>query len=176
MLTQEVLLSKIIGDVVLRKEGSIHTNLPTIWSNVVPGKINIFIWRVRLGKLSTRLNLAQRGVNIPNTFCPLCNAFEENEVHIFKKCSKTLEIHGHIHTWWNDFPTSTDSLEDLLGKRYCKSGKNDVIFNTNTKVKSSLALAYDVKALAFLWIRNRAKWGRNLIWNFWVENPLYCTT
>ena len=53
--------------------------------------------------------------------------------------------------------------------------RNDVIFNTNTKVKSPFALAYDVKALAFLWIRIRAKWGRNMIWNFWVENPLYCT-
>ncbi|CAH1413633.1 unnamed protein product [Lactuca virosa] len=89
--------------------------MPTIWSKVVPGKINIFIWRVRPGRLFTRLNLPRTGVNIPNTFCLLCNAFDENEVHIFKNCSKTLKIQVHIQTWWNDFPASTDSLEDLLG-------------------------------------------------------------
>ena len=36
------------------------------------------------------------------------------EVHIFKNCSKTPEIQGHIKTWWNDFSASTNSLEDLL--------------------------------------------------------------
>ncbi|CAH1415793.1 unnamed protein product [Lactuca virosa] len=91
------------------------TNTPTVWTNIVPGKINIFIWRARLGRLPTRANLARRGVGIPSTLCPMCNAFEENEDHIFKYCSTTRELGALLRLWWKDALNENDSLDNLIG-------------------------------------------------------------
>lgn len=67
-----------------------------------------------VGRLSTRFNLARRGVNIPTICCPLCNAFEENEVHIFNNCSTAKEIRGHLLNWWKDLLVMNDSFDELL--------------------------------------------------------------
>ncbi|GKE79313.1 RNA-directed DNA polymerase, eukaryota, reverse transcriptase zinc-binding domain protein [Tanacetum coccineum] len=50
---------------------------------VVPININVFAWRVRLDKLTTRLNLSLRGVEISSIMCPLCNSSVESASHLF---------------------------------------------------------------------------------------------
>lgn len=34
---------------------------------------NIFIWHLLLNKIPTRVNLANKGMDIPCTLCPACN-------------------------------------------------------------------------------------------------------
>ncbi|GJQ98500.1 RNA-directed DNA polymerase, eukaryota, reverse transcriptase zinc-binding domain protein [Tanacetum coccineum] len=46
----------------------------TTWDKVLPRKVNIFIWRLKLDKLPHRLNLSSRGIEIPEISCPICNA------------------------------------------------------------------------------------------------------
>nr|GEX38647.1 RNA-directed DNA polymerase, eukaryota, reverse transcriptase zinc-binding domain protein [Tanacetum cinerariifolium] len=61
-------------------------DVQTRWVKVVPIKINVFAWRVRLDKLPTRLNLSLRGVEISSIMCPLCNSSVESASHLFFTC------------------------------------------------------------------------------------------
>nr|GEV28411.1 RNA-directed DNA polymerase, eukaryota [Tanacetum cinerariifolium] len=69
---------RLIDDYLLPK-GDVQTR----WVKVVPIKINVFAWRVRLDKLPTRLNLSLRGVEIPSIMCSLCNSSVESASHLF---------------------------------------------------------------------------------------------
>ncbi|GKB43988.1 RNA-directed DNA polymerase, eukaryota, reverse transcriptase zinc-binding domain protein [Tanacetum coccineum] len=56
---------------------------PTRWVKLVPIKLNILAWRIRLDRLPTRMNLSSRGLEIPSILCPLCNKAAESTSHIF---------------------------------------------------------------------------------------------
>ncbi|GJZ08377.1 RNA-directed DNA polymerase, eukaryota, reverse transcriptase zinc-binding domain protein [Tanacetum coccineum] len=56
---------------------------PTRWVKLVPIKLNILAWRIRLDRLPTRMNLSSRGLEIPSILCPLCNEAAESTSHIF---------------------------------------------------------------------------------------------
>lgn len=47
--------------------------------------------------------------------CPMCNAFEENEDHLFKECSTVKELRAHLTIWWKDGPLSKDNLNEIMG-------------------------------------------------------------
>nr|GEW70448.1 reverse transcriptase zinc-binding domain-containing protein [Tanacetum cinerariifolium] len=71
-----------IDDSILLKE-----EVPTSWVKVMPIKINVFAWRVRLDKLPTRLNLSIIGIDISTFVCPLYHASIESGSHIFFSCA-----------------------------------------------------------------------------------------
>ncbi|GKA10771.1 reverse transcriptase domain, reverse transcriptase zinc-binding domain protein [Tanacetum coccineum] len=73
----------------------------TLWNKLVPKKVNIFIWRALRGRLSVRLELDKRGVDLDSVLCPSCDniviilmfgkwlfglwgtSFGEKEIHVF---------------------------------------------------------------------------------------------
>ncbi|GJU06637.1 RNA-directed DNA polymerase, eukaryota [Tanacetum coccineum] len=69
---------KLIDDLILPKE-----EVTTRWVKVMPIKINVFAWRVRLDKLPTLLNLSLKGIDISTIICPLCHASVKSGSHIF---------------------------------------------------------------------------------------------
>ncbi|GJV32390.1 hypothetical protein Tco_1392790 [Tanacetum coccineum] len=64
---------QFIDDSILPKE-----EVATRRVKVMPIKINLFAWRVRLDKLPTRLNLSLKGIDISTIVCPLCHASIES--------------------------------------------------------------------------------------------------
>ncbi|GJR95442.1 MAK10-like protein [Tanacetum coccineum] len=56
------------------------------WDKIIPRKINIFMWRLSLDRLTHRLNLSLRGMDIPAISCSSCNANVESANHIFFEC------------------------------------------------------------------------------------------
>ena len=44
----------------------------TRWINVVPIKVNIHAWKVKLDCLPTRFNISRRGMDIDSILCPSC--------------------------------------------------------------------------------------------------------
>nr|GFA18331.1 RNA-directed DNA polymerase, eukaryota, reverse transcriptase zinc-binding domain protein [Tanacetum cinerariifolium] len=56
----------------------------TIWINVVPIKINIHAWKVKLDCLPTRLNISRRGMDIDSILCPSCGTGVESTSHVLK--------------------------------------------------------------------------------------------
>nr|GEU65044.1 RNA-directed DNA polymerase, eukaryota [Tanacetum cinerariifolium] len=55
----------------------------TRWINVVPIKVNVHAWKVRLDYLPTRLNISRRDMNIDSILCPICDKAVESASHIF---------------------------------------------------------------------------------------------
>ncbi|GJX36378.1 putative RNA-directed DNA polymerase, eukaryota, reverse transcriptase zinc-binding domain protein [Tanacetum coccineum] len=47
--------------------------LSTSWDNILPRKVNIFLWRLSLDWLPHRLNLSSRDIDIPTISCFSCN-------------------------------------------------------------------------------------------------------
>ncbi|GKB15844.1 RNA-directed DNA polymerase, eukaryota, reverse transcriptase zinc-binding domain protein [Tanacetum coccineum] len=58
----------------------------TRWIKVVPIKVNIHAWKVKLDILPTRLNISKRGMDIESILCPLCEKNVESSSHIFFTC------------------------------------------------------------------------------------------
>lgn len=53
----------------------------TLWSKLVPKKVNIFVWRAQRGRLPVRVELDRRGVDLDAVLCPSCNNFVESCAH-----------------------------------------------------------------------------------------------
>ena len=47
-----------------------HMGTQTSWLKAVPKKVCIFMWRAKLGRLSVRVELDRRGIDIYSTICP----------------------------------------------------------------------------------------------------------
>ena len=64
-----------------------HITLPsddvhTRWVKFIPIKINIFVWRARLDRLSTRVNLVSKGIVLESDRCPMCGLVTEDILHV----------------------------------------------------------------------------------------------
>ncbi|GKE04395.1 RNA-directed DNA polymerase, eukaryota, reverse transcriptase zinc-binding domain protein, partial [Tanacetum coccineum] len=84
----------------------------TSWIKVVPIKVNIHAWRVKLDYLPTRLNLSRRGMDLDSIFCPSCNLAVESTDHIFFGCSMVKEIYKKIACWWDINLLAMSSYEE----------------------------------------------------------------
>ena len=72
-----------------------------LWNLKIPTKTSFFAWRLIRDRLSTKLNLRRRNVEINDLFCPLCKNNEEDAAHLFFNCSKTLPIWWESLSWVN---------------------------------------------------------------------------
>ncbi|GKA65576.1 RNA-directed DNA polymerase, eukaryota, reverse transcriptase zinc-binding domain protein [Tanacetum coccineum] len=72
---------KLIDDKTLSE-----VSTKTRWIKVVPIKVNIHAWKVRLDGLPTRLNISHRGLDIDSILCPLCENAVESSTHISLRC------------------------------------------------------------------------------------------
>lgn len=155
----------------------------TYWNPLVPIKANILLWRVSLGRLPTRVNLKERGVDTRNTLCPLCNRNEETEEHIFGQCSFSREVLVHIRSWCDEFPADAalDKVKNVEVSQKQKGRRircilaayiwniwmhrNQLIFRG--KVENCNVIAEKIKVTAFQWIRCRGRSFDNLSWDIW---------
>nr|GEV35191.1 berberine bridge enzyme-like 13 [Tanacetum cinerariifolium] len=64
----------------------------TRWVKYIPIKINVFAWRARLDRLSTRSNLVRRGVVLDSSLCPLCGLVPEDIHHVLFRNKNSLSI------------------------------------------------------------------------------------
>ncbi|KAL4572398.1 hypothetical protein LXL04_019173 [Taraxacum kok-saghyz] len=151
----------------------ISGTLPSWWSSLVPIKINVFSWRVCLGRLATRTNLSKRGLIIQNNLCPWCNIAEETEDHLFIHCSTAKELQATLITWWGNTRTFTGAtqVQDLFVGEASSSPqfntakraylwalwkyRNDYVFMG--KIKCNKQLMFDVKLFSFNWMSTRGR-------------------
>ena len=67
-------------------------NIPTTWDKMLPCKVNIFIWCLKLDILPHRLNPSSRCIKIPDISYPSCNGNVESNQHIFFECDITKNL------------------------------------------------------------------------------------
>ncbi|GJZ50150.1 RNA-directed DNA polymerase, eukaryota [Tanacetum coccineum] len=74
--------------------------ISTRWVKFVPIKINVFVWRARLDRLPTRVNLDRRGVTLDSVLCPMCGMATEDSSHVLFRCELDSLIIRKICRWW----------------------------------------------------------------------------
>nr|GEU91792.1 RNA-directed DNA polymerase, eukaryota [Tanacetum cinerariifolium] len=73
----------------------------TRWVKYSPIKINVFAWRARLDRLSTRSNLVRRGVVLDSSLCPLYGLVPEDIHHVLFRCDTAKFVFRRIWCWWD---------------------------------------------------------------------------
>ncbi|GJT82781.1 RNA-directed DNA polymerase, eukaryota, reverse transcriptase zinc-binding domain protein [Tanacetum coccineum] len=74
-------------------------DIQTRWYKILPRKVNIFFWRLRLDRLPHRLNLSRRGLDITSIMCPVCSNGVESNEHIFFYCEVASNIWRLVRIW-----------------------------------------------------------------------------
>jgi hypothetical protein len=84
----------------------------TRWSNLVPKKVNIFVWRLLLDRLPVKSVLCERGLHIPLLGCVFCSETLETCKHVFGSCHVVRTLYRRLLVWLDvegpfDFHPST---------------------------------------------------------------------
>ena len=72
-----------------------------LWKLRIPAKTSIFAWRLIRDRLPTKSNLRRRHVEVSDLMCPFCRNKEEDAVHLFFNCTKTLPLWWESLSWVN---------------------------------------------------------------------------
>ncbi|KAJ0612278.1 putative RNA-directed DNA polymerase [Helianthus annuus] len=157
-----------------------------VWCKWVPIKCNVFMWRVLLDRIPTKLALRRRNIIHGDCLCEFCNEVEESVDHIFTVCRVANGVWNGIANWVHLPPiflfTVKDIVEVVTNSRWSKSKKeilygifmvvcwriwkarNEKVFNQT--IRTVVDIVADVKSLTYLWLCNR---GRFVVvdWKGW---------
>ncbi|GJS73381.1 RNA-directed DNA polymerase, eukaryota, reverse transcriptase zinc-binding domain protein [Tanacetum coccineum] len=150
-------------------------NDATRWNRLLPIKVNVFLWRLKLNKLPSRVNLDRRGIDVISINCPSCQGDLETVNHTFFNCGLAKELWSLLAKWWDlDIPMCGNIAEwhAWLGDLHVSSKvrlaiegvggtllwsiwnfRNNLIFSSTPPKKSMI---WDsVVSQSFLWISSR---------------------
>ena len=122
-------------------------SVATRWNRLVPAKVNVFFWRLKLNKIPTRVNLDRRGIDIGSILCPFCGSDVETVNHLFFSCEMATDLWVLVARWWElDIPVMSSVLEW-------------VTWIDSARLPSKVRNCLDVVALTLMWsiwyFRNR---------------------
>ncbi|GJZ69976.1 RNA-directed DNA polymerase, eukaryota, reverse transcriptase zinc-binding domain protein [Tanacetum coccineum] len=72
----------------------------TRWNRSIPIKVNVFLWRLKLNRLPSRVNLDWKGINVGSILCPICHDDVETVNHIFFNCGMAKDLWALLAKWW----------------------------------------------------------------------------
>ncbi|GJW17842.1 RNA-directed DNA polymerase, eukaryota [Tanacetum coccineum] len=144
-----------------------------------------------LGRLPTRWNLSNKGIEIESILCPVCSSSPETVDHILWTCSLATSVWLKTFQWLDlVFPSSlsiTKVLEDLDHRHFSKEKKeivaavlgvvfwslwkfrNESIFSRHPPKQSGIM--DKILETSFLWFTSRHRKCK-ISWNNWLRNPL----
>ncbi|KAL4590049.1 hypothetical protein LXL04_002967 [Taraxacum kok-saghyz] len=149
------------------------------WSNLIPGKVNIFTWRLLQDRIPTLANLVKIGIS-HDQLCPLCNQDLESSDHLFLHCQTTKEVWDLVRTWWKDLPAAPSSIPGIVSGNAAQIAIGQVflwsiwryrnhILHQNKK-KSHKTVAFEIQLVSHIWFsaRNKAN-SPKLEWLDWNQ-------
>ncbi|MFS7919355.1 putative reverse transcriptase zinc-binding domain-containing protein [Helianthus anomalus] len=156
------------------------------WHPWLPPKINVFGWRAIQNRLPTSDNLVRRGIIQIPVQCCFCGDVEETAEHIFTSCYTASIVWHHISSWCKISQIFVFALKDIFELHKHFRGETTrrktfqaivlvscwSLWNARNKhlfsdIPISLSrIIEEIKAVAFLWIKSRAKMG-SLDWHKW---------
>ncbi|GJT00454.1 RNA-directed DNA polymerase, eukaryota, reverse transcriptase zinc-binding domain protein, partial [Tanacetum coccineum] len=74
-------------------------NSETIWNNLVTKKVNIFAWRPARGRLSVRVELDKKGIDLHMILCPNCDEMCETIDHSLIFCNEAMNVWEKVFEW-----------------------------------------------------------------------------
>ncbi|MFS7922786.1 putative reverse transcriptase zinc-binding domain-containing protein [Helianthus anomalus] len=147
------------------------------WCKWVPIKCNIFMWRLLMKRLPTKVALLKRNILIDDSRCAFCGDGDDEVDHVFTGCAFAASVWNGILGWLGIPNYFSFSVSDL-GNMHKIDGlsatrkdtirgmvmvccwriwraRNDVVFNHRRS--NVVEVAAEVKAFGFLWFSNRHK-------------------
>ncbi|GKC39471.1 hypothetical protein Tco_1051855 [Tanacetum coccineum] len=119
---EEQQFRNLIDDSLLPKE-----DVPTRWVNVIPIKIIVFAWRVRLDKLPTRLNLSPEWIYLPSFVL----VTSQSSAHLFfsrlfacRLRIKACQLRIKVIRWYLDIDSYDEWLLWFKNTRFSKQMKD----------------------------------------------------
>nr|GEV98238.1 RNA-directed DNA polymerase, eukaryota, reverse transcriptase zinc-binding domain protein [Tanacetum cinerariifolium] len=64
----------------------------TRWNHLVPVKVNVFFWRLKMNMIRTKVNLDRGGIDISSVLCPVCGCDVETSNHLFFSCEMVVDL------------------------------------------------------------------------------------
>ncbi|KAA3475505.1 reverse transcriptase [Gossypium australe] len=83
-----------------------------LWKIDIPLKIKLFIWKISLNYIATRVNMSFRNLT-SSSLCPRCGSGEETTNHLFRVCPTSVMIWSDLPEIVTVFSSSTDFVEWL---------------------------------------------------------------
>ncbi|GKC84934.1 RNA-directed DNA polymerase, eukaryota, reverse transcriptase zinc-binding domain protein [Tanacetum coccineum] len=163
----------------------------TRWNRSIPIKVNVFLWRLKLNRLPTRVNLDRKGIDIGSILCPICHDDIETANHIFFNCGMAQDLWALLAKWWgldiplcvnisewfdwlevSRIPSKARSFLDGVGGTLLWTiwnYRNRLLFSSSPPKKS--VLMDSIVSQSFLWISSRNP-KFMCSWVCWLQNPL----
>ncbi|KAJ0693348.1 putative RNA-directed DNA polymerase [Helianthus annuus] len=158
------------------------------WSNWIPGKCNVFMWRAIMDRIPTMCALRKRNINVGDGLCVFCGEVEETTDHLFTACRLISGVWFAIASWCNIAPFFFFSIKDIVKViEYMPASdtKKEVVYSVliltcwrlwkarNGKVFSDIdtevvKIVSDIKSLGYLWFKSRYKKG-SIDWKGWYN-------
>ncbi|KAJ0814615.1 putative RNA-directed DNA polymerase [Helianthus annuus] len=156
------------------------------WCKWLPIKCNVFMWRLLLDRIPTKVALYRRNIACGGCLCPFCEEHDESTEHIFTGCGTANGVWNGIARWIHLPPFYFFSVKDLIelaknvgwssGKKEVLHGiviltcwciwkaRNERIFGNSSR--NVVEIVSDIKALGFLWYSNRCR-KSEVVWKDW---------
>ncbi|GJT62657.1 RNA-directed DNA polymerase, eukaryota, reverse transcriptase zinc-binding domain protein [Tanacetum coccineum] len=163
----------------------------TRWLKEMPTKVNIFLWRMLLNKLPTRMNLMNRGITMQSNQCGICDTWDETVNHLMLHCDLDRDVWALIGRWWTLDFLSVLSIRDLMSwvddtrpHILAKKVLHVVVGTTTWSIwnfrnqnvfqeeKPKKALLFDsIVSTSFFWLSNRNNNFR-INWIGFLQDPI----
>ncbi|XP_071728811.1 uncharacterized protein [Rutidosis leptorrhynchoides] len=179
-------LSRLIDDELLLDN---KPRIETLKNNLVPGKLEVFIWRTIKKRLPTRIELDKRGIDLNSVRCPIYDDDVETLDHSLFFCRDAFDVWIRVYKWWgfNSIPLSnvneafrgnSNLPMSYLGNKMWQAiewttayliwnNRNKKVFS-NTCWSGPVALM-EIQLKSFEWISARVK-NLELDWLQWITN------
>lgn len=170
--------------------GSSGNRVQTLWSKIIPKKIDIFMWRVRLGRLPCRMVLDKMGIDLDTVLCPRCGETAETLDHALIGCSKVKLMWLLVGRWWrknldgmstiqqflleeNQSRSIAKGMKLLFGVKWAFlyliwSNRNKVVFKAEDGELHDVFFEFQRKA--FEWFSGRIGKAK-MDWTKWLTDP-----
>ncbi|XP_071688271.1 uncharacterized protein [Rutidosis leptorrhynchoides] len=105
-------LSILIDDNLLNSYTSQNN---TLRNNLVPKKIEIFVWRALKKRIPVLMELDKRGIDLHSVRCPLCDDDLETVDHSLIFCKHVIDVWERVYKWWNMNSFHNFSINEICG-------------------------------------------------------------
>ncbi|XP_071728595.1 uncharacterized protein [Rutidosis leptorrhynchoides] len=143
-----VLNSKILSAGTNREE--------TLRNNLVPKKVEVFVWRTKKKRLPVLMELDKRGIDLHSVRCPVCDGDVESVDHAILFCKNTLYIWTEVFNWWGMKVAASLSIGEMFN-----------IFQTSAMTELGAKIWQAVRWTCgyLIWRNRNQKVFKNKNWN-----------
>ncbi|XP_071727136.1 uncharacterized protein [Rutidosis leptorrhynchoides] len=105
-------LANLLDDNILNKGLVVREEF--LKNRLTPIKVAIFIWRALKRRISVRIELDKRGIDLDSVRCPLCDDDVETIEHTLIFCRHAMDIWVRVYKWWGLGTVSNLSINEIF--------------------------------------------------------------